>query len=137
MSWTWFRKKVRPVPGEAVGDRAGRFYDAGHNCAQSVLQATTGIDDPQMLDLCDAFGGGIGDTKCLCGAVSGGVVALSLSGKKKYASRLVEDFKARHRTTCCKGLTAAFEWRSDAHLANCRDLTAETAEAVTRLLTKR
>lgn len=131
-----FKRRKKPVVSQAAaaGERAGALFDAGLNCAQSVLQATTGIDDPAMMEMADAFGGGIGDSQCLCGAVTGGVMALGLKGKGKQSARLVAAFRARNKVTCCKALSAPYRWLSREHLANCRRLTVETAEEVDRLL---
>lgn len=131
-----FRRRRQPATGLTAGERAGALFDSGMNCAQSVLQATIGVDDPQLLEVCDAFGGGIGGRQCLCGAVSGGVIALGLKGKKKLAGKLVDNFRARHKVTCCKGLSAPFGWLSDQHLANCRHLTVAAADDVAVLLGK-
>ncbi len=128
------KKKTEIVEGESVAEKAGRLFDSGLNCTQAVLQATMGLEDPQMMKMAEAFGGGIGDTKCLCGAVSGGVMALGLKGKGKKAVKLMEEFKARNRVTCCKALSAPYPWLSKEHLANCRRITAETAAIVERLL---
>lgn len=130
----FFRRKPQLTPGQAAGEKAGLLYDSGLNCAQAVLQATTGIDEPRMMAMCDAFGKGIGGAKCLCGAVSGGVMALGLSGCGGQAGQLVELFKARYKCTCCKGLTAAYRWGSRAHYANCRQITVHAASLVEQLV---
>ncbi|WP_432823833.1 C-GCAxxG-C-C family protein [Trichloromonas sp.] len=128
------KKRVELVEGEGVAEKAGRLFDSGLNCTQAVLQACIGLDDPQLMKMAEAFGGGIGDSRCLCGAVTGGVMALGLKGKGKKAARLMEEFKARNRVTCCKSLSAPYPWLSKEHLANCRRITAETAAMVERLL---
>ena len=128
------RRRPAAVAGESAADRAGRLFDAGMNCAQSVLQATTGTEDRQLLAMADAFGCGIGGSRCLCGAVSGGVMALGLEGKQKRAARLVRAFKERNKVTCCSALSRPYQWNSKEHRANCRRITAEAAEVVERLL---
>lgn len=129
----WTGRESAPE-AEEVGERAGQLFDAGHNCAQSVLKAHLGKVDPSLMEIAEAFGGGINGRKCLCGAISGGVMALSLQGKKRLAGKLVDAFKERNKITCCKGLSAPYTWKSKEHLANCRRLTAETAAEVERLL---
>lgn len=119
---------------ENSGERAGQLYDQGMNCAQAVLQATTGSDDPALLAMAKGFGAGVGGSKCLCGAVSGGVMALGLKGRERKAGELVAAFREKNRVTCCIALTRPFKWRSKEHLANCRQLTVETAELVAKLL---
>lgn len=127
-----FRKSVQE--GESARETAGKLYAAGYNCAQAVLQATTGNDDPRMMEMAKTFGGGVGGSKCLCGAISGGVMALGWSGKGGKAEDLVAAFKDRYRVTCCVSLTRAYKWKSREHLANCRKITEDTAEIVEQLL---
>jgi C_GCAxxG_C_C family probable redox protein len=125
----------RPEPeAENPGERAGQLYDLGMNCAQAVLQATTGNEDPALLAMAKGFGAGVGGSKCLCGAISGGVMALGLKGKEGKAGALVAAFREKNRVTCCIALTRPFKWKSKEHLANCRQLTVETAELVAKLL---
>jgi C_GCAxxG_C_C family probable redox protein len=132
----FFRRPVlkKAVEGESAGARAGRLFASGLNCAQAVLQATTGIDDPQMMQLAEPFGGGIGGSKCVCGAVTGGVMALGLRGKGKLAGKLVSAFTERNRVTCCVALSRPYAWKSREHLANCRRITEEAAEMAASLL---
>lgn len=132
-------KFKKPLPFPAAGkphELAGQYFDAGLNCAQSVLKATTGRADEELMAITKAFGSGIGGAKCLCGAVNGGVVALAINGRGELAAELVKRFKEKNRVTCCSGLTRSFRWGSSQHLANCRALTAETAEIVSALLEK-
>ena len=63
-----------------VQERATELHLSGFNCAQSVLCSCapyTGMDDRDALAVSAGFGGGL---RCgeVCGAVSGGVMALSL-----------------------------------------------------------
>lgn len=128
------RPLTKPSLKESVPDRAGRLFAAGLNCAQAVLQATAGVEDPALMAMAKAFGGGIGNSKCLCGALTGGVMALGLRGKGEKAGELVKLFKERHRVTCCAGLSKPYTWKSREHLANCRRLTEQTAEMTENLL---
>ena len=133
-----FRRLRRPaLTGNSIEDSAalaGHLFDRGQNCTQAVLQATTGSSNPELLQAAEGFGGGIGDSGCLCGAVTGGVMALGLSGKADQSRQLMEQFKAEFRTTCCRGLSKDHQWLSKAHLANCRRITTWTAACVARLL---
>jgi C_GCAxxG_C_C family probable redox protein len=130
------RLKKTGLEAENPAKRAGELFASGLNCAQAVLQATTGIDDPRMMEMAKAFGGGVGGSKCLCGAVSGGVMALGWSGQGKKSARLIEAFRESNRVTCCVALSRPYEWKSREHLANCRTITEETATIVERLLTE-
>ena len=118
----------------SIKEKAGQLFDNGFNCAQSVLQATCPEVGKDLNTVAAAFGGGIGNSKCLCGAVSGGVMALGLQGKGKRSAEVVTEFKKRNRTTCCKALSAPFVWMSTEHSDNCRRLTVETAEHIDKIL---
>lgn len=127
-----FRKKS-PQPS-SVAEQAGILFSSGLNCAQAVLKAAGAIDDPALLKMAKAFGGGIGGSKCLCGAVSGGVMALGLRDKGHLADKLVAEFKENFKVTCCSALSRAYQWKSREHLENCRAITERTAEITARLL---
>lgn len=128
------RTPLHPVGVGDDGERAGRLFASGLNCAQAVLQATSGTDDPDLLRMADAFGGGVGGSKCLCGAVTGGAMALGLLGKGNLAGQLVSAFREKNKVTCCSVLSRPYRWKSPEHQANCRRLIEETAELTAALL---
>lgn len=132
-----FRRGEEPhQKPETAGEAAGRLFASGSNCAQAVLRAVTGTASPELLQIAKAFGGGIGGSKCLCGAVSGGVMALGLRGREKMSGQLVSDFRAANGATCCAALSRNYRWNSPEHRANCRRITEQTAATVARLLDK-
>lgn len=61
---------------------AYQYHKEGYNCAQSVAGAftdLTGLSKEQTMAALGGFGGGVGGSRSeLCGAVSGGVMVLSL-----------------------------------------------------------
>lgn len=130
------RKKILENDRSTPAEKARKLYRSGDNCAQAVLQATCPGVTEEIVEMAKAFGGGIDDSKCLCGAVAGGTMSLSLQAQGDKASMLVSEFSAQFKTTCCKGLTARYEWLSKEHIQSCRELTVETADIVARLLEK-
>lgn len=124
---------ARAAQLESCADQAGILFDGGYNCAQAVLQATTGRNDSELLAMAEAFGGGIGRSGCLCGAVTGGVMALGLLGRGKRNAELVEAFRREFKTTCCRSLSKDYQWLSREHKANCRRLTMTAAALVEQL----
>ena len=113
---------------------AGELFDRGNNCTQAVLQAVAGRKDPDLIAMAAGFGGGIGDSGCLCGAITGGVMALGLNGRADQSGPLIKAFKAEFKTTCCRGLSKGHRWLSRTHLANCRRITSTAAAMAARLL---
>lgn len=67
---------------------AKNYFRQGLNCTECVLRTymdlyETGMPD-EILCMATGFGGGVGHTKNMCGAISGAVIALGLSkGRKK------------------------------------------------------
>jgi C_GCAxxG_C_C family probable redox protein len=61
---------------------ANSYHEKGYNCAQSVLAAfgdLTHLSEREALAVSGGFGGGVGGThQEVCGALSGGVMVLSI-----------------------------------------------------------
>ncbi len=130
------REKILENKKNTPAEKARKLYRSGDNCAQAVLQATCPGVSAEIVEMAKVFGGGIDDSQCLCGAVAGGTMSLSLQAQGDKASKLVAEFRSQFKTTCCKGLTAKYEWLGKEHIQSCRELTAETADLVARLLEK-
>lgn len=91
------------------GTIAEAYFKQGYNCAQSVLLAfgdLTGLEEDTALRLSASFGGGLGRMREVCGAVSGGAMALGLlkgytdpddREAKKAHYALIQDFAGRFR----------------------------------------
>ena len=125
------RPERRPI---CPSQKAGKLFAKGLNCTQAVLQATTGRKDKDIMKMAKAFGGGISDRKCLCGAITGGLMALGLNGKSKKSGELIDRFRIDQGATCCVALSRGLKWKSKEHLNNCRRITEETAKTVSEML---
>ena len=138
------RKAVTEIVEESVAEQvaaeAERLYRSGKmHCAEAVLASVKNRFSPELGDevvrLAAGFGGGSG-SGCICGAVSGGTMALGLvmDGDKKGASALTRElhswFKSEYGATCCKILTAKGK-------SGCIGLTASVAGKVAELLQER
>ena len=94
----------------SIRETATEFHDRGFNCAQSVLCACgryTGLTEDTALAVSCGFGGGL---RCeeVCGAVSGGVMALGLV----FPYMREGDAAAKDRIAeLAKAYTAAFQAR--------------------------
>ncbi len=95
----------------------------GYNCAQAVLCAFAddlGVSEDMLFRVSEAFGGGMGGTQSVCGAVSSmvalvgmlkskGIDALPESNKLesyKIAGELMHEFEAKNGTVICSRLKA-------------------------------
>ncbi|MBQ7785439.1 MAG: C_GCAxxG_C_C family protein [Clostridia bacterium] len=101
-------------------EKARDLFLSGCSCSQAVLGAFAlelGIDHDTAMKLASSFGGGLGGSRELCGAVSGMLMVAGLKWgycdigdnalKTEHYARtreLLEAFKAAHGTTVCHEL---------------------------------
>ena len=111
-------------------------FSRGSNCGQAVLarfaQHPLLKDAPMTPAVGAGFGGGVGNTGCMCGALAGSVMvagyyvgtlelepvaARELS--ERLTQELVERFKAEYQATCCRVIRRKFcEGTADVHHCN-------------------
>ena len=118
---------------KGAAEQAGELFDRGFSCIRSVLQATTGNLSPELQAITKGFSCGIGKSGCLCGAVTGAVMALGLQGRADQSGELLLVFKETFGTACCRGLSKGYVWMSEEHLANCRKITIATVGMVEKI----
>ena len=103
----------------SFSDEARAYHEEHFNCAQSVFLPFAnrfGIDQNLALKLATPFGGGMGHSGQVCGAVSGGLMAIGLlhgyaiyDPEQKetcyaYAKSFQEKFIELHGDQTCPGL---------------------------------
>jgi C_GCAxxG_C_C family probable redox protein len=147
--------EIDELPELAAG-RAENFFSAHRlNCSEATLLVINhglggGLSIEQVLALGSGFGGGIGDSGCTCGALSGGVMALGLFlgpgcngglGKREFRKMVGsyhDSFRAEFGSASCRDLIADFrkDRRGRAHF--CEGLTGRcTGEAVRLIIERR
>ncbi len=135
---------------EAARQSAEEMYRTGQFlCSEAVFMvANDYLGHPvsdEMVRLASGFPVGMGFAGCVCGALSGGVMALGLKygrsqpgvetpGMFETTKELHDRFKARRHITCCRGLTRKFQLGSPDHMAQCITITGEVAADVIELL---
>lgn len=118
--------------------RRGDFY-----CSEAVLTTINNMLGqelpPEIVKLASGFPVGIGKSKCLCGAISGGVMALGLKyGRTEPGADMPKSFPAnaalhdyikdKYGSTCCRVLTKDFDdFGSDERKEHCIAITGEVA----------
>lgn len=131
-----------------AGELATGKFKEGYNCAEAILRT---FRDSLNLDLSDeamkiatGFGGGLGQAGCMCGALTGAVMVISLlqgrtsptvsrdpaySCAKEFHGVFNEEFGA----SCCRVLNPyEFGVREQRH--NCLKITSRTAELLEKFL---
>jgi len=140
----WSKKHKPTLEGLASTEhcqlQAEALYRNGtHHCAEAVLEAVRRQFSPETPDAIvgtvSGFGGGSG-SGCICGAVSGGTVALGLVlQNKKETSHLTRElhtwFKEKYGVTCCKTI------RANNPKGICATLTGEVAGKIAEMLSRR
>ena len=103
-------------------ERIQQIYDSGFNCAESVLKACAELyqlpDADVVPNVASGFGGGIGRKGSVCGALTGGVLALGLAMGRMdpkdtaardqiytHARELYQRFEREFGTVLCFNLT--------------------------------
>lgn len=122
------------------------FYKQGYSCSESVLKAAAqkGYIPEDFIKLATAFSGGM-SSGCLCGAVAGAQLVISFnygrieqtqdsSECRMQAKELVEKFKNKNKFTCCKALSAKYEFGSQERKENCTMLVEDAAEILDELM---
>lgn len=148
-------KKALPDETEVlihqIKDRALGLYQTRQMlCTEAVLSAINngldgGLTKDQALAMAAPFSAAMGETGCLCGALSGAVMATGLMlGKdhvhwhrkamRENARRLHDEFKVVNGATCCRALTRKVRRDKKAHFQHCAHLTAQAAEMAARLI---
>lgn len=100
-------------------EKAVENHKKGYNCAQAVLCAFSdklGVSEDELFRISEAFGGGMGGTQNICGAVSGMVVVAGMTNsigierlpetnKKesyRFAAKLMKCFEERVGSAICR-----------------------------------
>lgn len=123
-------------------NKAGNYFKEGYNCAEAVFLTFRELlapeMDPSMVKLMTGFGGGIGQSGCMCGALSGAIVALNMiKGRTsnldsreeayQYAKEFSEKFTEKYNVTCCRALNP-YPFETKEHLTNCLKITGNTSK---------
>lgn len=136
----WNKHKQPSTEGMELAEKCrveaeGLYRSGSHHCAEAVMEVVRRHFSPEtpeaVVATVSGFGGGSG-AGCICGAVSGGTVALGLVlNDKKLTSHLTRElhgwFKEKYGVTCCKTIRQT-------HKGACPLLTGEVAGKIAEML---
>ena len=137
-----------------IGDRARNLYETRQMlCTEAVVVALNkglggGLTQSQSMAIAAPFCAAMGESGCLCGALSGAVIISGVFLAKDVSTRnrkdlrlcarqLHEAFKLSNGSTCCRVLSKKVKHDKNSHFRQCMRLTAEAAEMAARLILKR
>ncbi len=147
-------KMKQEVSINEIRINAEELFRGGFFCSEAVVSAIrTGFDldiPEEIIAMASGFPVGIGRSKCLCGAVSGGVMALGLFfGRTKQGDSKVEKnlelskelhdwFKEANgkNALCCRILTKEFDMAKAEHKEQCIHFTGLVAGKVAEIVVR-
>ncbi|MCK8825510.1 C-GCAxxG-C-C family protein [Fuchsiella alkaliacetigena] len=119
------------------------FRNQGFLCSEAILITINELlgkeFSSQVVKLASGFPKGLGNSGCLCGAVSGGVMALGFKygrtepgaamPKSLPNSAALHDYiQDEYGSTCCRVLTSSFvEFDSPERIEHCIEITGKVA----------
>lgn len=125
------------------------LHKKGYNCAQAVACAYCDLfdaDEKEVFRMMEAYGLGMGDMKCTCGAVSGMVTLAGLKnsdgnidepktkGKTyKLVRELTKEFREKNGSVICADLKGV---ETGEMLRSCSGCITDAAEIVEKYLLK-
>ena len=136
-----------------IKEEAEALYKKGdYYCSEAVIAAIRKNVVPdmpaEMIAAGSGFPVGVGGSKCACGALTGGVIALGyLFGRTtpgddkvkkamELSKELHDSFQNNHKVLCCKLLTKGMEPGSAERMKKCVSFTGEIAEKTAGLIAR-
>lgn len=137
---------------ELAARRAGNFFKEYRlSCSEAALLVVNrgfegGLTTEQALNVASGFAGGVGGSGCVCGALSGAVMALGLFlgpaskhglAKKKFrklVGHFHDSFREESGTVCCRDLIVDFRKDRKGQAFFCRGLTDRCTGEVVRII---
>lgn len=129
------------LPVEAR-NKAGNYFKEGYNCAEAIFLTYQPLlspeIDPSLVRLFTGFGSGVGESGCMCGALTGSIAALNMIKGRvtnqlprdeayELAKEFTDRFTEKYGATCCRVLNPhPFETKE--HLVNCLKITGNTSK---------
>ena len=109
------------LSNQELVQKAVAYFASGYNCTQSILLTLTGSMSPEVKSdlipkIGSGFGGGIGLCGCVCGSLTGIIMAVGIKygsnepGEEKNllayskANALYRQFEKKHGTVLCREL---------------------------------
>lgn len=128
--------------------RRGEFF-----CSEAIVASIRENLIPEMpeemIAAASGFPVGVGRAKCMCGAISGGVICAGyafgrvMPGDKDrsektlaVANEIQTNFKNRHRVACCSILTRGMDMGSGEHKEQCISFTGEIARDTAEIIAR-
>ncbi len=140
------------INSKKIKEDAESYYNSGLYCSEAIvasIRENFGFDiSEDIVKVASGFPVGIGGSKCVCGAVSGGIISLgmvfgrSTPGDEKVnkcmelSAEVHDHFKGKNHVLCCRALTAGHQLGSEEHMAQCTRFTGDIAEKTAQIISR-
>lgn len=129
-------------------EHASECWANNLNCAESVLRGVCFAQSVELTGqarkMATPFGGGVGRSEDVCGALIGGVLAIGVSlgrttpeedrlASYEAAGKLFKAFQARFGSTCCKVLNKS-DFKTPEHRTRCGEYVGGTTKLAIQIL---
>jgi C_GCAxxG_C_C family probable redox protein len=128
--------------------RTRECWDEKFNCTESVLRGVCYAQGVELADqakmMATPFGGGVGRSEDICGALTGGVMGMGIvMGRRNAdedrlrsydaAGKLYNLFHERFGSTCCKVLNKS-DFKSPDHRVRCGEFVSECTRLTLKVI---
>ena len=138
---------------KTIREEAEKLYrDGDYYCSEAIIFTIRKHLCPSMPEQAIAMGSGfpvgIGGSMYVCGAVSGGIIALGyffgrvtpkdekIKNIMALSKELHDSFKNNHKVLCCRILTKGMELGSSKHMEQCIAFTGEVAASTAGIIAR-
>ena len=131
------------------------YREGGFYCSEAIVYAIRNNIAPEMpealITAASGFPIGVGRSKCLCGAVTGGVICLGyFFGRGKpsspedprsekcleLANELQDSFRKNHKVLCCHVHVEGLDMANGEHRTQCIAYTGEMAQKAAEIIAR-
>lgn len=122
------------------------YFKQGYSCSEAIIKTAIdkGLVSKELLPVATSFSGGM-SSGCLCGAVAASQMVIgSINGKieeerdgkkaRELALKFIQEFKSLHKSTCCKALTAKYDFHSAERREHCAVMVEDCADILNSIL---
>ncbi|MCF8107006.1 MAG: C-GCAxxG-C-C family protein [Desulfohalobiaceae bacterium] len=151
LPWTKSGEPELEARIQLLSERARNLFQTRqYLCSEAVVVTLNhglsgGLTESQAVSLAAPFSMALGGSGCLCGALSGGVIASGLflgreqphrhrRAIRNKSKQLHDAFRAANGATCCRVLCKHVKQDKSAHFRQCAALTAGATELAARLI---
>lgn len=147
-------KMITEISLNKVQKTAEELYRDGFSCSESLLSAMLDcfeLDIPrEVIAMSSGFSAGMGNSGCVCGALSGGVMTLGIffgrtelddpkpTKNHELAKELHDYFKEEtgKNVVCCRVLTEGLDMSIGEHKSQCVQFVGAIARKVAELIVR-